>query len=158
MLTPEQIAAAQKRQVEALHELATHYVNSVERLAALNMRLIQQNLDDANSHAQAVLDAKDTQEMLDAHQSVLEPLAHKAIDYCRHLFEVATELGHNFTHVFQVHADEAHQQLVANVDEALKNAPPGSEAAANAVKAAVANTKIAADAVRDAMEKTNKPQ
>lgn len=158
MLTPEQIAAAQKRQVEALHELATHYVNSVQRLAALNMRLIQQNLDDANKHAQAVMDAKDTQEMLHAHQSVLEPLSHKASDYCRHLVEVATELGHNFTHVFQVHADEAHKQFVANVDEALKNVPPGSEAAVNAVKAAVANTKIVADAVRAAVEKTNKPQ
>lgn len=74
MLTPEQIAAAEKRQVAALHDLAAHSVSSVENLAA------------------------------------------------------------------------------------LKDVPAGSEAAVQAVKAAVAATKIVADAVRDTVEKARQPQ
>ena len=55
MLTPEQLLAAQKANMEALHDLTTKAFESVERLVELNMTATKAMLDESAAHAQALL-------------------------------------------------------------------------------------------------------
>lgn len=117
MLTNEQIIAAQKAQLEAFHELATHYVSSVEKLTALNLRLTQGCLQDSASNAQKILDSKGGHHLLGIHHSTFESISPRVTDYCKHLFDIASTLGHGLTEVFVSHADKTRQHLTANSDE-----------------------------------------
>ena len=51
MLTPEQLLAAQKANMEALHDLTTKAFKSVERLVELNMMATKAMLDESAAHA-----------------------------------------------------------------------------------------------------------
>ena len=83
MLTPEQLLAAQKANMEALHDLTTKAFESVERLVELNMTATKAMLDESAAHAQALLGAKDMQELLALQASVFQPLAEKTAAYSR---------------------------------------------------------------------------
>lgn len=110
MLTNEQVIAAQKAQLEAFHELATHYVSSVEKLTALNLRLAQGCLQDSASNAQKIFDSKGRPHLLGIHHSMFEPVFPRVTDYCKHLFDIASTLGHGLTEVLVSHADKTQQQ------------------------------------------------
>ena len=62
-LTPEQILASHKANVETLFGLTSKAFEGVEKLIELNVTASRAALNDAASHAQAVLSAKDVQEL-----------------------------------------------------------------------------------------------
>ncbi|MEO0004141.1 MAG: hypothetical protein RLZZ22_1833, partial [Pseudomonadota bacterium] len=73
MLSNEQIITAQQVQLKALHELATHYLSSVGKLTALNLKLSQDTLNDGTQQAQASLNARDAQDLMQLHGNRLQP-------------------------------------------------------------------------------------
>ena len=95
MLTPEQLLAAQKANMEALHDLTTKAFESVERLVELNMTATKAMLDESAAHAQALLGARDMQELLALQASVFQPLAEKTAAYSRHLYDIAAGASAN---------------------------------------------------------------
>lgn len=90
-LTPEQITAAQKANLETLSGLTNQALKSIEKLVELNMQIAKQSLGDSMSSAKKALEVKDIQQLL-AHQAeAVQPMAEKIMAYSRHLYELAHE-------------------------------------------------------------------
>lgn len=101
MLTNEQIIAAQQAQLKALHELSTHYLSSVEKLTALNLKLSQDTLNDSALQAQASLNVKDGQDLLQLQGNSLQPHVERVAAYSRHLMDIFSHWGVGVAQVFQ---------------------------------------------------------
>ncbi|MDO8274313.1 MAG: TIGR01841 family phasin [Serpentinimonas sp.] len=155
MLTVEQILAAQKAQVSTLFELSTKALASVERLNELNLQAARASLSETASHAQAVLGAKDLQDVVALQSAALQPMAEKAASYSRHLYDIATGMGAELSKVAEAQASDAQKQFVAAVDSAAKNAPQGSESAVAAVKSAVSTASAAMESVQKAVKQAS---
>lgn len=76
-LTPEQIAAAHKANLETLFGLTNKAFEGVEKIVELNMAATRAALSEAASHSQALLNAKDIQELVTLQTSLFQPLAEK---------------------------------------------------------------------------------
>lgn len=83
-------------------------------------------LNDLANQAQAALSVKDAQELLALQASLFQPLAEKAAAYSRHLYEIASGTGAEFSKAFEGQAADAQKQFVQLIDNAAQNAPAGS--------------------------------
>lgn len=150
MLTPEQLLAAQKANLETLFGLTTKAFEGVEKLVELNMQVAKSALGEAAEATKAALSAKDAQELLALQTSILQPAAEKAAAYSRQLYEIATATNAEVTKVAEETAADAQRQFTAAVDSAVKNAPAGTENAVALVKSAVAAASNAIESVQKA--------
>ena len=89
MLTPEQILASHKANVETLFGLTNKAFEGVEKLVELNVGAARAALNDSANQAQAALSVKDAQELLALQASLLQPAAEKAASYSRHLYDLS---------------------------------------------------------------------
>ncbi|MEN9864407.1 MAG: hypothetical protein RLZZ601_2171 [Pseudomonadota bacterium] len=138
-LTPEQIAAAQKANLETLSGLTNQALQSIEKLVELNMHIAKQSLGDSMSSAKKALEVKDIQQLL-AHQAeAVQPMAEKIMAYSRHLYELAHETQANFTKSAEKEMQAGQKKINSLVEDWTKNAPAGSDAAVNAMKQAIAS-------------------
>jgi len=95
-LTPEQVIAANKANLETLIGLTNKAFAGVEQLVELNLVAAKSALSDSQKNAQAALSIKDAQELLALQASLFQPLAEKVVEYNRHLYEIATGTGGHF--------------------------------------------------------------
>ncbi|QWE15805.1 phasin family protein [Polynucleobacter sp. AP-Nino-20-G2] len=138
-LTPEQIAAAQKANLETLSGLTNQALQSIEKLVELNMHIAKQSLSESMTSAKKALEVKDIQQLL-AHQAeAVQPMAEKIMAYSRHLYELAHETQASFTKSAEKELQAGHKKINALVEDWTKNAPAGSDAAVNAMKQAIAS-------------------
>ena len=122
-LTPEQVIAANKANLETLMGLTNKAFSGV-----------------------------DAQELLALQASLFQPLAEKAAAYNRHLYEIATGTGSHLGGAWEEKFAEAQKAFHALVDNAAKNAPAGSEAAVAAFKTAVTAGNNALESVQKAVK------
>jgi phasin family protein len=151
-LTPEQVIAASKANLETLVGLTTKAFSGVEQLIELNLAAAKSTLDDSQKQTAAALSVKDAQELLTLQASLFQPLAEKAVAYNRHLVEIATGTGSHFQGQVEAQFAEAQQAFHSLMDNATKNAPAGSEAAVAAFKTAVAAGNNALESVQKAVK------
>lgn len=138
-LTPEQIAAAQKANLETLSGLTNQALKSIEKLVELNMHIAKQSLGESMSSAKKALEIKDVQQLL-AHQAeAVQPMAEKIMAYSRHLYELAHETQASFTKSAEQEFQAGQKKITALVEDWTKNAPAGSDAAVHAMKQAIAS-------------------
>lgn len=138
-LTPEQIAAAHKANLETLSGLTSQALQSIEKLVELNMQIAKQSLSDSMSSAKKALEVKDIQQLL-AHQAeAVQPMAEKIMAYSRHLYDLAHETQANFTKSAEQEFQAGQKKMNALVDDWTKNAPAGSDVAVLAMKQAIAS-------------------
>ena len=138
-LTPEQIAEAQKANLETLSGLTNQALQSIEKLVELNMHIAKQSLSDSMTSAKKALEVKDIQQLL-AHQAeAVQPMAEKIMAYSRHLYELAHETQNTFTQSAEKEFQAGQEKINALVEEWTKNAPVGSDAAVQAMKQAIAS-------------------
>ncbi len=136
-LTPDQVAAASKANLETLFGLTNKAFEGVEKLVELNMQVAKATLAESADNAKAALSAKDAQELLALQASLLQPSAEKAAAYSRHLYDIATSTGAEVSKTAEAQFTELQKSYMAVVDGALKNAPAGSENAVSLVKSAI---------------------
>jgi len=152
MLTPEQILASHKANVETLYGLTNKAFDGIGKLVELNLNAAKAALGDSASQTQAVLGVKDVQELLALQSSLFLPLADKAAAYSRNLYDIASGISTEFGQVAEGQAADAQKQFAALVEAAAKNAPAGSETAVAAVKSAVAAANNAFESVQKAVK------
>ena len=138
MLTPEQILASHKANVETLFGLTNKAFEGVEKLVELNVGAAKAALNESATQTQAALSVKDAQELLALQASLFQPLAEKAAAYSRHLYEIASGTSAEFSKAFEGQAADAQKQFAQLVEGAAQNAPAGSETAVAVMKSAVA--------------------
>ena len=152
MLTAEQIVAAQKANLETLFGLTQKAFEGVEKLVELNIQASKAALAESASHTQAVLSVKDAQELLALQAGLMQPLAEKTAAYSRHLYDIASSTGADFTKAAEAQATDAQAKLMAVIDNATKNAPAGSETAVAVVKSAGSAANNAMESVQKAVK------
>ncbi|MBS0304593.1 MAG: phasin family protein [Proteobacteria bacterium] len=153
--TPEQLTATQKAGVETLFGLSNKALEGVEKLLELNLQAAKTMLSEASEAAQAVLSAKDPQELFALQTSLAQPAAEKVAAYTRHVYEIVAGTGAEVTRVAEATASENQQKVVALVDNAVKNAPAGTENAVALMKSAVAAANNAFETVSKAAKQAS---
>jgi phasin family protein len=143
--TPEQFAAANKANVDALFTIAHAQFAAFERLSALNFNITKAAFEENVNQAKALLSVKDAQEFVNLTTASAQPALEKAIAYSRSLYEVATQTQAEVKKLAEGHAATMNKNITSLIDNVTKNAPAGSEAAVTAVKSAMAAASSAYD-------------
>ena len=151
-LTPEQMIAAHKANLETLFGLTNKAFEGMEKLVQLNVTASRAALNETEAHARSMMSVKDAQELVALQAAMYQPLAEKAASYSRHLYDIASGTGSEFGNAMQTKAAEAQQSLTAMVDSASKNAPAGSEAAVAMMKNSVSAANNAFESVQKAVK------
>ncbi|MEY3913544.1 MAG: hypothetical protein RL509_1588, partial [Pseudomonadota bacterium] len=107
---------------------------------------------DSQQQTHAALSVKDAQQLLSLQASLFQPLAEKAVAYNRHLYEIASSTGSDFTKAYEAQVLGAQRAFNELVDNMAKNAPAGSESAVAAFKTAVSAGNNALETVQKAVK------
>ncbi len=150
MLTAEQLVAAHKANLETLFGFTGKAFEGIEKLVELNLQVAKAALGEAAETTKAVLSVKDAQELLALQASLLQPVAEKAAAYSRHLYDIAASTNADIGKTAEQQASEAQKKFMSVVDNAVKNAPAGTENAVALVKSAVAAANNAYESVHKA--------
>ena len=150
ILTPEQVAAAHKANLETLFGLTSKAFEGVDKLVELNLQVVKATLAENADNAKKALTAKDAQELLAIQASLVQPVAEKTLAYTRHLYEIASETQSEFTKVAEAQLAEGTKNVQALVDNLAKNAPAGSESTVAIVKSAISAANNAYESVQKA--------
>jgi len=151
-VTPEQIQAAGKANVETLLSVAAMQFAAIEKLASLNANAVRTAFEDSISNTRALFGAKDVQEFVSLQSTLATPAIEKAIAYSKSVYEVATETNAELSKVAEKRVADWNENFTALLDKAVKNAPAGSDVAVAAVKSMIA----AANSAYDNMSKVAK--
>lgn len=151
-VTPEQIQAAGKANVEAMLTLAATQFAAIEKLATLNANTVKAAFEDSLNNTRALFGAKDVQEFINLQNTIATPALEKAIAYSKSVYEVAAETNAELSKVAEQRVAEWNENFSALLDKAVKNAPAGSDVAVAAVKSMIA----AANSAYDNMTKVAK--
>ncbi len=152
MMTAEQIVASHKANVETLFGLTAKAFAGVEKLVELNLTAAKAALDESAHNTQSALSVKDAQELLALQANLFQPLAEKTAAYSRHLYDIATGTGGEFTKAFEAQTAAAQKQFAGLLDNASTNAPAGSEQAVAMMKGAVTAANSAFESVQKAVK------
>ena len=152
MLTQEQILAAQKANLETLFGLTQKAIEGLEKMVELNVQVTKAAFDSSAHNLQSAMTAKDMQELLTLQASMLQPLAEKTAAYSRHLYDIASQTASSFQQVSESKTTEAQQSLVNVMDNMVKNAPAGSEAAMAMIKNSLSTATQAMESVQRAVK------
>jgi phasin family protein len=144
-VTPEQIQAAGKANVEALLAVANAQFAAFEKLANINATAVKSAFEDSIANTRALLGAKDVQEFVTLQNTFAQPAMEKAIAYSKSVYEVATEANAELSKVTERRVSEWNENFANLLDKVSKNAPAGSDVAVAAVKSMLAAANSAYD-------------
>jgi len=153
--TAEQMLAAHKANVETLFGLTNKAFEGVEKLIELNLQVAKTTLGEAAETTKAALSIKDAQELLALQASLLQPSAEKAAAYSRHLYEIIAGTNAEVTKVAEATIADSQKKVLSVVDNAVKNAPAGTENAVSLVKSALAAANNAYESVNKAAKQAS---
>jgi phasin family protein len=155
-LTPEQLAAAHKANLETLAGLTNQAIKSVEKLVELNMQIAKNSLNESMTNAKKALEVRDIQQLIAQQAEMVQPMAEKMMAYGRDLYEIAQDNSANFAKTAEAEIAAGQKKLQSMVDEWTKNAPAGSDAAVQVMKQAIAaannSYETSQKAIKHAME------
>lgn len=149
-MTPEQLLASHKANVETLFGLTNKAFEGVEKLVELNLQVARTALAESADTTRAVLSVKDAQELLALQAGLLQPSAEKAAAYSRHVYDITAATNAEVAKVAEEQMADMQRKFMTLVDSAVKNAPAGSENAVALVKSAVAAANNAYESVHKA--------
>jgi len=151
-VTPEQIAATNKANVDAVLSVAAAQFAAFEKLANLQAAAVKSVFEESIANTRALVGAKDVQEFAALQQAFAQPALEKAIAFSKNVYEVATETNGELSKLTESRIADWNQNFVSVLDKASKNAPAGSDVAVAAVKSMLA----AANSAYDSMNKVAK--
>src|SRR6267378_3740702 len=149
---PEQLVATNKENLETVIAFAGITAAGAEKLIELQLRTAKNVFADAVKNAKALAAVKDVQELTEIQSSIAQPLADKITTYGRGVYAVIAEIQAELNKYFEERIAETNKTFVTMLDQAVKNAPAGSDVAVAAVKSAMA----AANQAYDAFSKATK--
>lgn len=141
-------AVTHKANLASLFTLTNTAFEGFQKLAELNLQTAKSSLIESQDLIQAVLAGKDLRDVAAVPGNLTQPAADKVIGYARHLYEIASNTQAEFVKVLETQYQQHSTSVQAFVDNVVKNAPAGSEAATTVLQAAVAATNGTYDAVQ----------
>jgi phasin family protein len=137
-ITPDQIRAAAKTNLDAIIEITAAQFNAVEKIANLQAVAIKSTFEDTIANVRALAGANGVQEYVKLQGSFAQPAYEKAIAYSKGVYEVATQTNAELAKVAERRIAEWNEGMVSFLDQALKNIPGASDAVVGAMKQAIA--------------------
>ena len=137
MMTVEQMMNAHRANVETLFGLGSTAFAGMEQFVELNVQATKLAMNDAAVTTQALLAVKDPQEFVAVQAGFVQPAAEKFAAYGRSVYEIAATTGAEVGRVAEATVSDAQGKFMAVVDNAVKNAPAGTENAVALVRGAV---------------------
>lgn len=135
--TPEQFAALNQANLEALMSLANSAMARAERLAELNLNTVRSVLEDSVATTRKLAEVKDPQQFASLQGELTKPMIDKAVAYARSVQEIATEGQQEVSSLFEKQIAEVNKRFHDMLEQAAKQAPAGSEGVFEAVKSAM---------------------
>jgi len=151
-VTPDQFAALGKTNVETALGFAQSNFAALEKLSALNFNATKSAFEDSMSHAKALMNVKDVQDLVNVNVAATQPAIEKVIAWQRSVYELMSQSQAEYTRYVEAQAQELNKSAATYLDKFAKNAPAGSDVAIAAVKSAMA----AANSAYDSMTKAAK--
>ena len=151
-VTPEQIQAAGKANMESFLAVANAQFAAFEKLANINAGAVKTAFEESIANTRALVGAKDVQEFVSLQSTFAQPAIEKALAYSKSVYEVATEANGELSKVAERRVSEWNENFVSLLDKVSKNAPAGSDVAIAAVKSMLA----AGNAAYDNLNKVTK--
>ncbi|HEX6319900.1 MAG TPA: phasin family protein, partial [Burkholderiales bacterium] len=115
-VTPEQIQAANKSNVETFLAVANAQFAAFEKLANIQATAVKSAFEDSIANTRALLGAKDMQEFVSLQNSFAQPAMEKAIAYSKSVYEVATGANAELSKVAERRVAEWNENFVTLLD------------------------------------------
>ena len=138
MINNDQITQARLATVDSMFGLSSKAFEGVERLVELNVQAAKASLGEFSETVHAAIAAKSPQELLALQASLVKPAAEKAVAYGRHVQDIVSSTGADLRAAVQVQIADAQQKFKDAFENALKNAPAGSENAVALMRSTLA--------------------
>ncbi|SMC66884.1 phasin family protein [Polynucleobacter kasalickyi] len=139
VLTPEQIIAANKANLETLNSLTKNAFVGVEKLLELNLQVVKTVIHEHLEHIQATANVKDAQTLLSMQAQFLQPFAEKMTSYSRHLQNISNETQSAMRSTAQEEMRARSTNLKNLVSEISTTPPTSGEQMVGSIKQAIAN-------------------
>lgn len=150
--TNEKFTAGNAAAVDSLLTVVNASLNSVERLAALNLNTARDLLAENAANVNALLAVKNPQALVALQSSLAKPTMDKLTAYSRNVYEIFSQSSNGLVSIIEGQAFEMKKNFTAAVEQSMKNAPAGSESVVAAMKSGFA----AADSAYENMTKAAK--
>lgn len=130
----EQLAAAQKANIEVMTTLLRTALTGVERLTAINLAASRDFFNETVAGTQQLLAAKDIGEISKLNSDLTKPGVEKLVDYSRSIYDLIAELQKDVTSVLEDQYSTFTKHASSAVDKASANAPVGGDVFAATMK------------------------
>jgi phasin family protein len=150
MLTAEQLMTAHKANLETFFSLGQKSFEGMEKLMTLNMQVAKAAMEEAAETTQSAASVKDMQELMALSSSLIQPTVEKIAAYSRHVHDIATSTSSAVSKMTEGQLAESQKKFMSVVDNAVKNAPAGSENTVVFLKSAMAAANNAFDTLQKA--------
>ena len=144
----ELFAATHQANMTAAAGLSQTAFAGFERLVELNLAAGKAAVGESFANMQTLLSAKTPQELMAAQAALVQPAFEKSMSYGRHLAEIAQSTGGEFTKAVESKMADSEQAVKTLVENSLKNAPAGSDAAVAVFKTAFDASQTAAETLK----------
>lgn len=123
----EQLAAAQKANLEVMTALLRTAFSGVERLTAINLAASRDFFNNTVANAQQLMSAKDAAAIAKLNNSLAQPNVEKLTDYSRSVYDLVTQMQKDITAVVEAQYSSFTKNAATAVDKAKTSAPVGGE-------------------------------
>jgi phasin family protein len=144
----EQFTATQQANMNAVADLSQSAFASFERLVELNMAAGKAAVGESFANMQALMAAKSPQDLMAVQAALVQPAFEKSVSYGRHIADIANSTGAQFSQAVESKMAESEQAVKSLVENSLKNAPAGSDAAVAVIKTAFEASQSAAETLK----------
>lgn len=146
MRAPEQIAELNRGTLAASLEIARVSMESVEKLARLQMNTLHEVLDETLAQGKALAGARDPQQLSSLRMNTFERGFDQMFAYSRSVYELTARAQAQIGDILESRYSELDREVCAFVDEAAKSAPPEVEPGLALMKQSMAATRQLVDA------------
>ena len=135
---PQQFAHAAQSATEALQSSTATLMSALERVIALNFETARATLEDGTAAWKTLIGGVEAPRLAILGKAT-QPSLESVVTYSRGLYAVLSETGAALYKQMERQVDEYQREMSGQIDQALKNAPPGSEAVVATMKSALAS-------------------
>lgn len=150
MINSQKYVEAGKTSVESFEHLAGVVLSGFEQLAHLNLAVSKAAVAESFDHVQALMSVRDPQQFIALQAGLVQPILEKSASYGRQVYDIVNGVGAEFARAIEDKMAEAQQAFVAAMDNAVKNAPAGSETAVALFKSAMSASQEAIQSAQNA--------
>ena len=129
--------ASQQASVQAFSSLSEKAFSSFEKLVQLNMGAAKAVLNQSLDSLQTLAAAKDAQSVVALQSSLIQPLSESVSAYSRSLYDLVSGASADLASTVESTHAESQKNVAVLLENSLKSAPAGSEAAVAAIRSAM---------------------